>query len=186
MLSLYVTLGIFLLVAARNPSENRSLIAFTAWSSFAHAVVTALQAFRNLIPRGELVGVGALVVIGLALVVVGTHRVSGKARWRLGECSALDLRSVMPRLTRKLEDLDHRDPMFGDEDSYAPPVCDRLICGMNCSCTRGEPLRNYPYAGIELKGGGQLGSAGIYTWDSTSAKRGAGGNPTPCQGNPEP
>jgi hypothetical protein len=73
MLSLYVTLGIFMLVAARNPSENRSLIAFTAWSSFAHAVVTALQAFRNLIPRGELVGVGALVVIGLALVVAGTR-----------------------------------------------------------------------------------------------------------------
>jgi hypothetical protein len=73
MLSLYVTLGIFLLVAARNPSENRSLIAFTAWSSFAHAVVTALQAFRNLIARGELVGVGALVVIGLALVVAGTR-----------------------------------------------------------------------------------------------------------------
>ena len=37
MLSVYVTLGIFLLLAARNPSANRSLIAFTAWSSFAHA-----------------------------------------------------------------------------------------------------------------------------------------------------
>src|SRR5437660_8801853 len=37
MLSLYVTLGVFLLIAARNPSAHRSLIAFTAWSSFAHA-----------------------------------------------------------------------------------------------------------------------------------------------------
>jgi hypothetical protein len=35
MLSLYVTLGIFLLLAARNPSAHRNLIAFTAWSSFA-------------------------------------------------------------------------------------------------------------------------------------------------------
>jgi len=35
MLSLYVTLGIFLLLAARDPSANRSLIAFTAWSSLA-------------------------------------------------------------------------------------------------------------------------------------------------------
>ncbi|MGA8873856.1 MAG: DUF6632 domain-containing protein, partial [Candidatus Acidiferrales bacterium] len=35
-LSLYVTLGVFLLIAARNPSEHRSLISFTAWSSFAH------------------------------------------------------------------------------------------------------------------------------------------------------
>jgi hypothetical protein len=30
MLSVYVTLGIFLLLAARDPSANRSLIAFTA------------------------------------------------------------------------------------------------------------------------------------------------------------
>ena len=70
MLSLYVTLGIFLLLAVRNPSANRSLIAFTAWSSFAHAAVMALQAFRNVIPRGELLGVAALVVIGVALMVL--------------------------------------------------------------------------------------------------------------------
>ena len=70
MLSLYVTLGIFLLIAARNPSANRSLIAFTAWSSFAHAAVMGVQAFRNVIPRGELVGVAALVVIGVALIVL--------------------------------------------------------------------------------------------------------------------
>jgi len=36
-LSLYVTLGILLLAAVRNPSQHRSLIAFAAWSSFAHA-----------------------------------------------------------------------------------------------------------------------------------------------------
>ena len=65
-----VTLGIFLLLAARNPAANRSLIAFTAWSSFAHAVVMGVQAFRNMIPRGELVGVAALVVIGVALVLL--------------------------------------------------------------------------------------------------------------------
>src|SRR5664280_1655614 len=35
--SLYVTLGVFLLLAIRNPSASRSGIAFTAWSSFAHA-----------------------------------------------------------------------------------------------------------------------------------------------------
>jgi hypothetical protein len=68
MLSLYVTLGIFLLMAVRNPSANRSLIAFTAWSSFAHAALMAVQG--NLIPRGELVGVAALVIIGVALIVL--------------------------------------------------------------------------------------------------------------------
>ena len=70
MLSVYVTLGIFLLLAARDPSANRSLIAFTAWSSFAHAALMAVQAFRNLIPRGELWGVGVLVIIGVALIVL--------------------------------------------------------------------------------------------------------------------
>jgi hypothetical protein len=41
MLSLYVALGIFLLIAEHNPAANRSLIAFTAWSCFAHAAVMA-------------------------------------------------------------------------------------------------------------------------------------------------
>jgi len=53
-----------------SPSANRSLIAFTAWSSFAHAAVMSFQAFRNLISRGELLGVAALIVIGVALIVL--------------------------------------------------------------------------------------------------------------------
>jgi drug/metabolite transporter superfamily protein YnfA len=70
MLSVYVTLGIFLLLAARDPSANRTLIAFTAWSSFAHAALMAVQASRNLIARGELWGVAALVIIGVSLIVL--------------------------------------------------------------------------------------------------------------------
>jgi len=76
MLSVYVTLGIFLLLAARNPSGNRSLIAFTAWSSFAHAALMAVQAFRNLIARGELLGVAVLVIIGAALIVLAPAKQS--------------------------------------------------------------------------------------------------------------
>ena len=70
MMSLYVTLGIFLLLAARNPSANRSLIAFTAWSSFVHAILMAGQAFAGLIARGELIGSAVLVVIGAALIAL--------------------------------------------------------------------------------------------------------------------
>ena len=70
MMSLYVTLGIFLMLAARDPSANRNLIAFTAWSSFAHAAVMSFQAFRDLISRGELWGSAALVVIGIALIAL--------------------------------------------------------------------------------------------------------------------
>jgi hypothetical protein len=70
MFSIYVTLGVFLLLAIRNPLTSRSLIAFTAWSSFAHAAVMGTQALRNMISRGELVGVAILVVIGVALIAL--------------------------------------------------------------------------------------------------------------------
>ena len=70
MFSIYVTLGIFLLLAASNPSANRSLIAFTAWSSIAHAALMGTQAFRNLISRGELWGVGVLIIIGAVLIAL--------------------------------------------------------------------------------------------------------------------
>jgi hypothetical protein len=78
MLSVYVTLGIFLLIAARNPSANRSLIAFTAWSSFAHATVMAVQAFQNASARGGLLGAAAaFVVIGVALIVLAPAKQPG-------------------------------------------------------------------------------------------------------------
>jgi hypothetical protein len=71
MLSLYVTLGVFVLLAARNPSANRSLIAFTAWSSFAHAAVMVVMAVHVTSAREGLLMVSALlVVIGVALIVL--------------------------------------------------------------------------------------------------------------------
>lgn len=71
MLSLYVTLGIFLLLAARNPAAHRSLIGFAAWSSFAHAAVMVAQSIRDVGERGHLLGGSALfVVIGIALVAL--------------------------------------------------------------------------------------------------------------------
>jgi len=76
MMSLYVTLGTFLLFASRNPSANRSLIAFTAWSSFVHAMLMAGQAFARLIARGELIGSAVLVVVGIALIVLAPAKES--------------------------------------------------------------------------------------------------------------
>ncbi len=70
MVSVYITLGVFLLLAVRDPSAHRSLIAFTAWSSFAHAAVMAVQAFRNAIPHHELLGSAALVIIGVAFIAL--------------------------------------------------------------------------------------------------------------------
>ena len=70
MFSIYVTLGVFLLLAIRNPGASRSLIAFTAWSSFAHAVIMGTQAMRGMVSRDELVGVAVLVVSGVTLIVL--------------------------------------------------------------------------------------------------------------------
>jgi hypothetical protein len=70
MMSLYVTLGIFLIMAIRNPVASRSVIAFTAWSSLAHAALMGTQACCHMVARGELIGVAALVVIGVVLIAL--------------------------------------------------------------------------------------------------------------------
>jgi hypothetical protein len=42
----YATLGVFLLLAFRNPAAHRSLIAFTAWSSLVHGALWRWRYFR--------------------------------------------------------------------------------------------------------------------------------------------
>lgn len=74
MLSLYVTLGIFLLVAVRNPAAHRSLIAFTAWSSFAHAGLMGTQALLHMVAPREMIGVGFFALIGVALLALAPAR----------------------------------------------------------------------------------------------------------------
>src|ERR1700751_179907 len=77
LFSLYVTLGILLLLAARNPFEHRSLIAFAAWSSLAHASVMTIQSFRDPAERIHLgIGSAAFGLIGLALLVLGPWKQS--------------------------------------------------------------------------------------------------------------
>lgn len=70
MLSLYFTLGILLLFAVRNPAANRSLIAFAAWSSFAHAAVMSTLALEWPIEREGLIASGVLIVIGVILLAL--------------------------------------------------------------------------------------------------------------------
>jgi peptidoglycan/LPS O-acetylase OafA/YrhL len=76
MLSLYIALGIFLLLAVRNPSANRSLIAFTAWSCFAHAAVMAVTSFSKGGYRGDIWGVAVLAIIGVALILLAPAKQS--------------------------------------------------------------------------------------------------------------
>jgi len=70
MMSLYATLGVFLLLAARNPSQHRSLIAFAGWSSCAHGTLMAVQAFLNYISRTEVTGVATFILIGVVLIAL--------------------------------------------------------------------------------------------------------------------
>jgi hypothetical protein len=76
MFSLYVTLGVFLLVAIRDPPAHRSLIAFTAWSSLVHAAVMAGQAFAGMVARGELIGCAVLAIIGILLIALAPSRIA--------------------------------------------------------------------------------------------------------------
>jgi hypothetical protein len=71
ILGVYATLGVFLLLAARNPAEHRSLIAFTAWSSVVHGAIMAVQAYQDSSQTGHLIGdVPALIAVFIVLLLL--------------------------------------------------------------------------------------------------------------------
>lgn len=68
ILGVYATLGVFLLIASRNPLAHLSLIWFTVWSSVVHAAIMAVQALANPDQIGHLWGdVPALLVVAAVL-----------------------------------------------------------------------------------------------------------------------
>jgi hypothetical protein len=68
ILGVYATLGVFLLLASRDPLLHLSLIRFTVWSSLVHAGIMAVQAIQTPGERGHLLGdVPALVIVALVL-----------------------------------------------------------------------------------------------------------------------
>ena len=77
----YVVLGIFLIAAARNPAENRSLISFTIWSSVVHAAIMAVQALYDGREHGHLVGdvPALLLVAGVLWFLSPTNKVASRA-----------------------------------------------------------------------------------------------------------
>jgi hypothetical protein len=71
ILGVYATLGVFLLIASRNPLQHRSLIWFTVWSSLVHAGIMAVQAFHAPTEHGHLFGdVPALILVAILLAVL--------------------------------------------------------------------------------------------------------------------
>jgi hypothetical protein len=76
ILGIYATLGVFLLIASRNPLAHLSLIWFTVWSSIVHGGIMAVQSLANSENMGHLWGdVLALLVVAAVLAVL-TPRVA--------------------------------------------------------------------------------------------------------------
>jgi hypothetical protein len=71
----YAVLGAYLIAAARNPSEHRSLISFAIWSSIVHAGIMAAQAAYDGHEMGHLVGdVPALLLVAAVLWYLSPER----------------------------------------------------------------------------------------------------------------
>lgn len=68
IMGVYATLGVFLIRAAKNPTEHLSLIWFTIWSSIVHAGIMAVQAVLDPGERANLLGdVPALFLVAAVL-----------------------------------------------------------------------------------------------------------------------
>jgi len=68
ILGVYATLGVFLLIASRNPLRHLSLIWFTVWSTVVHAAIMAAQALANADQIAHLWGdVPALLIVAAFL-----------------------------------------------------------------------------------------------------------------------
>jgi hypothetical protein len=71
ILGVYATLGVFLVVASRNPLAHLSLIWFTVWSSVVHGGIMAVQSLANSEHMGHLWGdVPALFVVAAVLALL--------------------------------------------------------------------------------------------------------------------
>lgn len=79
ILGVYATLGIFLIIASRNPLQNRSLIWFTVWSSLVHGGIMAFQAMNMPGEHGRLMGdVPALMLVAVVLAILTPRGATAK------------------------------------------------------------------------------------------------------------
>jgi hypothetical protein len=68
IIAIYATLGVFLLLASRDPDRHLSLVSFAIWSSIVHGAVMAFQSLRNPAHVHHLFGdVPALFIIAAVL-----------------------------------------------------------------------------------------------------------------------
>jgi hypothetical protein len=71
IIGVYATLGVFLLIASRDPQANSSLIWFTVWSSVVHGLIMTVQSLTDPAEKGHLVAdVPALFIVAIVLAVL--------------------------------------------------------------------------------------------------------------------
>ena len=71
IMGVYATLGVFLIIAAKDPLAHRSLINFTIWSSAVHALIMLAQALVDKAETTHLLGdVPALILVAIVLWVL--------------------------------------------------------------------------------------------------------------------
>jgi len=71
IIGVYAVMGVFMILAARNPGEHRSFIWFVVWSSAAHAVIMLVQALRDSTESANLIGdIPALFLVAIVLAVL--------------------------------------------------------------------------------------------------------------------
>ena len=79
LVGIYFTLGVFLLLAAREPLRHLSLIWFTVWMSIVHAAIMVVQALSGSRHRGHLVGdVPALLIAAAVLAILTPRRAAAE------------------------------------------------------------------------------------------------------------
>ena len=75
IVGIYATLGVFLLMAVRDPLAHLSLIWFTVWSSIVHGAIMTVQALASPENHGHLMGdVPALFIVAVLLGVLTPRR----------------------------------------------------------------------------------------------------------------
>lgn len=68
IVGVYSTLGVFMILAAKRPEANVSLIWFVVWSSIVHALIMGWESMRNPMMKGHLTGdVPILLVVAIVL-----------------------------------------------------------------------------------------------------------------------
>lgn len=101
ILGIYATLGVFLMIASRNPLAHLSLIWFTIWSSVVHAGIMAAQSLANPEDIAHLWGdVPALLVIAAVLALL-TRGVAASETYKERNARWAGPGGVSPAVTKR-------------------------------------------------------------------------------------